>query len=414
MAKYEESAGPADEALVAYYQKLAKIPVLSREQEVELSARIERAEASLARALLRVPRAVTELVVIADEIAAGDIALGDVTRSGVGPTAESDVAGDGDETIEAVGALDAEVVHRKRIQAHFDVVRALALAAPDKREALREKAGVALAEARLARTVLDRVAGKARGAPEIVRLSREVDAAREELVQRNLRLVVTLARRFKSTLPLLDRIQEGSIGLMRAAEKFDYRRGYKFSTYASWWIRQAISRGSADQGQTIRAPVHVVDSAHKLLRRRTKLDQVLGRDASIADLAEESGLSHEKVALTLLAVKDAISLSTPLSSNDDDGLTIADRMEDSAFPSPLEALLAKRAVGEAAALLRELSPKEEEVLRLRYGFDGGGERTLAEIGETFDVTRERVRQIEQRAMDKLRFPGSSRRRIGSS
>ncbi|MDB4992946.1 MAG: RpoD4 [Myxococcaceae bacterium] len=413
LAKYEESAGPVDEALVAYYQKLAKIPLLSREQEVELAARIERAEASLARALLGVPRALKELVVVADEIAAGDIVLGDVTRWGIGPTAETDVA-ETEEEVEAVDVLDAEAVHRKRIHAHFELVRALAVAAPDEREALRERAGAALGEARLARTVLERVAGKARGVREVERLSREVDAAREELVQRNLRLVVTLARRYKSMLPLLDRIQEGSIGLMRAAEKFDYRRGYKFSTYASWWIRQAIARASADQGQTIRAPVHVVDSAHKLLRRQGKLDHLLGRDASIADLAEESGLSHEKVALTLLAVKDAIRLSTALSSNDDEGLTIAVRMEDLAFPSPLEALVAKGIADEAAALLRELSPKEEEVLRLRYGFDGGGERTLAEIGETFDVTRERVRQIEQRAMDKLRFPGSARRRTGSS
>jgi RNA polymerase primary sigma factor len=413
LAKYEES-GPADEALVAYYQKLAKIPLLNREQEVALAARIERVEATLACALLDVPRAVKQLVAIADEIEAGEIAIGDVTRSGIGPIAETDPAA-GDSAGDAANdVVDAELAHRAKILSHFAVVRALNAASPERRASLRAEAGVALTEARLARAVLDRAAAPGRGVPAIERCVREVDAAREELVQRNLRLVVTLARRYKSMLPLLDRIQEGSIGLMRAAEKFDYRRGYKFSTYASWWIRQAIARASADQGQTIRAPVHVVDSAHKLLRRQVKLDQLLGRDASIADLAEESGLSHEKVQLTLLAVKDAISLSTPLSSNDDDGLTIADRMEDMAFPSPLDVLVAKGVAAEAAALLGELSPKEEEIIRLRYGFDGGGERTLAEIGETFDVTRERVRQIEQRAMDKLRFPGSPRRRTGSS
>jgi RNA polymerase primary sigma factor len=415
LAKKEDSAGPAgDEALAAYYQQLARIPLLSREEEIELAARIEAAEATLARALLEVPRAVRELLVVAGEIAAGEIVLGDVTRSGIARIAETDVAeADGDRAPDS-DVFDAERAHREKILSYFAAVRALDSAPSDKRPALRAKAGAALTHARLARTVLDRVAATARGAPEIERLAREVDVARDELVQRNLRLVVTLARRFKSILPLLDRIQEGSIGLMRAAEKFDYRRGYKFSTYASWWIRQAITRASADQGHTIRAPVHVVDSAHKLLRRRVKLDQVLGREASIADLAEESGLSHEKVLLTLLAVKDAISLSTPLSSSDDDGPTIADRMVDQAFPSPLDVLVAKSAAEEVAALLGELSPKEENVLRLRYGFDGGGERTLAQIGETFEVTRERIRQIEQRAMEKLRFTGSARRRIGSS
>jgi RNA polymerase primary sigma factor len=407
LAKFDDESG--DEALVAYYQKLAKIPLLSREEEGELASRIEGAEAALARALLGVPRAVTELVVIAEEIAAGDIALGDVTRSGIVPSPDdpSDDAGGG-----APG--DGERAQRKKLLRHFAVVRELALAPPDRRDELRAKARDELTKARLARTVLDRVVSKARGSVEIERIARAVDVVRDELVQRNLRLVVTLARRYKAGLPLLDRIQEGSIGLMRAAEKFDYRRGYKFSTYASWWIRQAIARASADQGQTIRAPVHVVDRAHKLLRRQGKLDQLLGRDANAADLAAESGLPLASVVLTLAAVKDAISLSTPLSSSDEDGPTLADRMQDDAFPSPLDVLIAKAIAQEAEELLGELSPKEEEVLRLRYGFDGAGERTLAEIGQAFEVTRERVRQIEQRAIGKLRFPRTARRRNGSS
>ncbi|WP_067898358.1 sigma-70 family RNA polymerase sigma factor [Nocardia vaccinii] len=232
-------------------------------------------------------------------------------------------------------------------------------------------------------------------------LVRDGQAARQHLLEANLRLVVSLAKRYTGRgMPLLDLIQEGNLGLIRAMEKFDYAKGFKFSTYATWWIRQAITRGMADQSRTIRLPVHLVEQVNKLARIKRELHQQLGREATDEELATESGIPVEKIADLLDHSRDPVSLDMPVGS--DEEAPLGDFIEDSEATSAESAVIAGIMHNDVRSVLATLDEREQQVIRLRFGLDDGQPRTLDQIGKLFGLSRERVRQIEREVMAKLR------------
>ncbi|MFT3775035.1 MAG: sigma-70 family RNA polymerase sigma factor [Minicystis sp.] len=386
-------SAPHGEGAALYQFDGSAARFLTREQEAEIARRVEDGEHLVLRALVESPAALRELAAIGRELEEGHLQLRDVLRSG--------------EEAEANGRREAA----QHVIDALAPAEALARGEGDRGEILAE-----LERVRLHRRVLDRAVSALRAAPADAETTRWIeavdegqriaDAAKSELVRANIALVMSIAkRRVGQGLGLHDLVQEGNLGLMKAADKFDHRRGLRFSTYAIWWVRQQLTRAILEQAKTIRVPVHLATTRQRVRRLARAFEQAHGRAPSEAELGAESGLVPEKVRAALAPAPEPVSFDTP--AGQDDEAKLGDFVPDRVTPAPDEQIARAHMREQTRQLLGRLTPREQDVLRRRFGLDDAPEQTLAEIGASLSVSRERVRQIEAEALRKLRQPSQA-------